>query len=193
MRKLKYILASIVLAAGFASCETEPIDEKVMDEATPGKAILSFDLNAKQSVVTDNATFNTTLNSMNIVAKLSILNTEDTSNPHTRYKPAYLTIIFNTISVGYFPTILDVSNPNNFTSRARLVVQEFDEEGKEIWVEFSTSNAEENQNAGFANITYNNEVAKYANGNFDYILYPEEDSPYQPQRITNGTFNYINY
>ena len=43
MRKLKYILASVALAAGFASCETEPIDEKVNDNTIVAKPILRFD------------------------------------------------------------------------------------------------------------------------------------------------------
>src|SRR5690606_41107101 len=85
--KIKFILASVVLAAGFASCETEPIDEQIKDETHPGNPILSFDLNAKQTIVAEKATITFTATTANVQARLSILNTEDTSNPHTRYKP----------------------------------------------------------------------------------------------------------
>lgn len=193
MRKLKYILASVVLAAGFASCETEPIDEQIKDETHPGNPILSFDLNAKQTIVTEKATITFTATTANVEARLSILNTEDTSNPHTRYKPARLTIQFTALEVAHFPTTLSVDNPSNFTSRATLSVQEYDDEGRLVWVNFSTGNAPENQDAGFANITHVNGEAEFIHGNFNYILFPIEGSIYQPQRITDGSFNYINY
>ncbi len=41
-------------------------------------------------------------------------------------------------------------------------------------------------------------VARYMNGNFDYLLIPSEldedvDLVLEPQRITKGNFNYITY
>lgn len=197
MRKLKYILASVVLAAGFASCETEPIDEKVKDDSLTGKPILSFDLNAKETVVTDKVTVSFTGNTMAIIARLSLVNQEDTSNPEIRYKPATLYVQFSSLVVGNFPTVLSIDNPSNFMSSATLDVQELipDDEGilQKVWVQYSTANADENQNAGYGNITYVNGTAKYMHGNFDYILFPEEDLPLEPQRITKGNFNYITY
>ncbi len=202
MRKLKYILASIVLATGFAACETEAIDEKVKDDSLPGNPILSFDLNSKQTVITDEVSVDFSGEGMSIVSKLSIVNTEDTSNPETRYKAAYLYINFSAMEVGNFPTTLSIDNPSNYLSSATLRVQELvpDEDGilQKIWVEYSTVNAADNENAGYANIIHVNGTAQYMNGNFDYILYPydleeEVELSLQPQRITNGQFSYIHY
>lgn len=205
MRKLKYILASVVLSAGFASCETETIDEKVKDDSLTGKPILSFDLNAKETVVTDRVTVGFNGNAITINARLSLVNYENVSNPELRYKAANLTIMYSSFVVGNFPTILSIDNPSNYTSGAILDVQEMvpDEEveGKfnRVWVQYSTANAEENQNAGYGNITSINDVARYMNGNFDYLLIPSEiedeeiDLTLEPQRITKGNFNYINY
>src|SRR5690606_23108752 len=109
------------------------------------------------------------------------------------YKPAELTIQFTALEVAHFPTLLSVDVPSNYTSRASLRIREFDEEGKEVWVNFNTSNAPENQDAGYANIKHVNGEAKFIHGDFNYILYPIEGSVYQPQRVTEGTFNYINY
>ena len=197
MRKLKYILASVVLSAGFASCETEPIDEKVKDDSLPGAPILSFDLNAKETVVTDKVTVDFNGNSMEVIARLSLINHDNTSNPEIRYKPATLYIQFSNLIVGNFPTTLSIDNPSNFMSSATLDVQELipNDDGilQKVWVEYSTNNATEKQNAGYGNITNVNGIAKYMNGNFDYILYPEEDLPLQPQRLTKGNFNYLTY
>jgi len=197
MRKLKYILASVVLAAGFASCETEPIDEKVKDDSLPGKTIFSFDLNAKETVVTDKVVVNFAGNSMELIARLSLINHDNTSNPEIRYKPATLYIQFSSLIVGNFPTSLSIDNPSNFMSSATLDVQELipDDDGvlQKVWVEYSTNNATEKQNAGYGNITNVNGIAKYMNGNFDYILFPEEDLPLQPQRLTKGNYNYLPY
>lgn len=205
MRKLKYILASVALAAGFASCETEPIDEKVKDDSLPGTPILSFDLNAKETVVTDKVTVDFNGNSISINARLSLVNQENTSNPELRYKAANLIIQFSTFTVGNFPSRLSIENPSNLLSSATLNVQEMvpdeEEEGKfnRFWVTYSTLNAEENQNAGYGNITRINDVARYMSGNFDYLLIPTEiedediDLTLEPQRITKGNFNYINY
>ncbi|SEH75954.1 hypothetical protein SAMN02927937_01256 [Paenimyroides aquimaris] len=201
MRKLKYILASIVLATGFAACETEAIDEKVKDDSLPGNPILSFDLNSKQTVITDEVSVDFSGGGMSIVSKLSIVNTEDTSNPETRYKAAYLYINFSAMEIGNFPTTLSIDNPSNYLSSATLRIQELipneEEELEKVWIEYSTNNADENQNAGYANITHVNGTAQYMNGNFDYILYPYEEEEtelsLQPQRITNGQFSYIHY
>ena len=197
MRKLKYILASVVLSAGFASCETEVIDEKVKDDSLTGKPILSFDLNAKETVVTDKVTVGFLGGGMSIDARLSLINQEDTSNPEIRYKPAHLHIQFSSLVVGNFPTVLSIDNPSNFMSSATLMVQELipDDEGvlEKVWVEYSTMNAEENQNAGYGNITEVNGIAKYMHGNFEYILFPDEDVQLEPQRISKGNFNYITY
>jgi|GEM_PF-817672 len=205
MRKLKYILASVVLSAGFASCETEPIDEKVKDDSLTGKPILSFDLNAKETVVTDRVTVGFNGNAITINARLSLVNHENVSNPELRYKAANLTIMYSSFVVGNFPTVLSIDNPSNYTSAAILDVQEMvpdeEEEGKfnRVWVQYSTANAEENQNAGYGNITRINDVARYMNGNFDYLLIPSEiedeeiDLTLEPQRITKGNYNYLPY
>lgn len=204
MRKLKYILASVALAAGFASCETEPIDEKVKDDSLTGTPILSFDLNSKETVVTDKAGVGFSGNGVTIYAILSLVNQDDTSNPETRYKAASLEINFSSLVVANFPTVLSIDNPSNLTSNATLRVQEYapaEEDGQfdRVWVEYSTSFAVENQNAGYGNITHVNGTAKYMNGNFDYILFPEEpteatqDLDLQPQRLTKGNFNYLEY
>ena len=201
MRKLKYILASIVLATGFASCETEAIDEKVKDDSLPGNAILSFDLNSKQTIITDEVSVDFSDGGMSIVSKLSIVNSEDSSNPETRYKAAYLYIHFSGMEIGNFPTTLSIDNPSNYLSSATLRIQELipneEEELEKVWIEYSTNNVPENKNAGYANITHVNGTAQYMNGNFDYILYPYEDEEVElalePQRITNGNFNYITY
>ncbi len=101
-------------------------------------------------------------------------------------------------------TVLSIDNPTNSTSLAILDVQEMvpdlDQEGEfnRVWVQYSTVNAEANQNAGYGNITRVNGVARYMNGNFDYLLIPSEldedvDLVLEPQRITKGNFNYITY
>ena len=194
MRKLKYILASIVLAAGFASCETEPIDEQLQDQTHPGNPILSFDLNAKQKIVTDKVDISFSGSTAAINARVSILNTEDTSNPETRHKPGRLNIQFTALEVAHFPTTLSMDNPSNYTSRASLSFQEYDiEEEAFVWLSFSTDNAPEGQDVGFSNITHVNGDAEFIHGNFSYILFPVEGSIHEPQRVTDGSFNYINY
>ncbi|WCM42070.1 hypothetical protein MG290_14230 [Flavobacterium sp. CBA20B-1] len=197
MRKLKYILASVVLAAGFASCETEPIDETLNDDTLTGKTLFSFNLNGKQTVTSDDVSVGFPNGGMTITAKLSLVNEEDTSNPETRYRPAYLYINYNSLVVGNFPTQLSVENPSNLVCDARLLIQEYvaDDEGvmQKVWVEYLTDNADENQNAGYSNITRVNSNAKYLNGNFELILFPEEGTPFDPQRLTTGSFNYLRY
>src|SRR5690606_10194851 len=102
MRKLKYILASVVLAAGFASCETEPIDEKVKDDTLFVKPILRFELDNKQTVVTEKVTSSISPNnSITISARFSVFDSNDL-NEETRYKPATLNITFNTLYTGTF-------------------------------------------------------------------------------------------
>jgi len=205
MRKLKYILASVVLASGFASCETEPIDEKVKDESLTGKPLLSFDLNAKETVITDDVVVGFDNGGLTVYARLSLVNQESTLNPETRYKAAELYISFSSLVVANFPTVLTVDNPSNLTSSATLLVQELvpdpDEENvfNKFQVEYTTLNAEENQNAGYGNITSVNGTARYMTGNFNYILFPTEiehedfDLVLEPQRITKGNFNYLGY
>ncbi|WKW47370.1 hypothetical protein P3875_04735 [Myroides sp. JBRI-B21084] len=193
MRKLKYVLASIALAVGFASCETEPVDGYVKDTSLGGKPLFSFDLNAKQKVVSNDVSVGFPTGGMTITAKLSILDEEDTSNPETRYKPAYLYVNFNSLVVGNFPTSM-----SNLLSSASITIQELvpDENDviQKVWYTYSTANADESQNAGYANITYVNSTAKYLNGNFDFTLYPPAEEPeLMPQKLTNGTFSYLNY
>lgn len=194
MRKLKYVLASIALAVGFASCETEPIDSNVKDTTLGGKPIFAFDLNAKQKVVTNDVSVGFPTGGMTITAKLSILDEEDTSNPEIRYKPAYLYVNFNSLVVGNFPALAT----SNLISSASLTVQELVPDDNDVlqkvWYTYSTANADESQNPGYSNITYVNSNAKYFNGNFDFILYPPAEEPeLVPQKLTNGTFTYLNY
>ena len=197
MRKLKYILASFVLASAFASCETEPIDEKVKDDSLEGKPIFSFDLNDKQTVVADKVDVNFTGSGITINTIVSILNLEEISDPAKRYKPGVLSISFSSFTVGNFPAQLSIENPSNFLSSANLTVLEPlpDDEGEihNVWVKYSTDNAAENQNTGYGNINEVNGTAKYMHGNFDYILLPEAGMPLEPQRVTKGIFYYINY
>ncbi len=205
MRKLKYILASVVLASAFASCETEPIDEKVKDDSLPGKPIFSFDLNAKETVVTDKVTVGFNGIGLTINARLSLVNQENVSNPELRYKAANLIIQYSALEVANYPTALSIDNPSNYLSSATLNVQEMvpneEQEGEfnRVWVQYSTLNAEENQNAGYSNITHVNGTARYMNGNFDFLLTPSEiedeeiDLVLEPQRITKGNYNYLPY
>lgn len=185
MKKIKYILASLVLTIGFTSCETEAIDEKVLDETTPGMPILRFELNDQQTVVTDKVTFAWTRgDAFTLTAKFSVVNEAD-SNPETRYTPATLTISYNNFAMAYFPTKLSLDNPNNYVSSPVLEIQGV---GR-----FSASNAKENQKTGYSNITSINDQARYIGGDFNYILYPPEGSTLTPQRLTVGSFNYIHY
>lgn len=204
MRKLKYILASVVLATGFASCETEAIDEKVKDEAIPGKAILRFDLNNQQTIVTDEVTVDWSGGSSFVIkAKLSIPNLED-NNPENnieKYLAANLSISYNTLIVGHFPSRLSLEELNNNTSTATLDIQYIEYDGERpirIWVKYSTSYAAENQETGFSNITRinDNEQARYVDGNFEYIVYPDIDNTIgkmQPLRLSTGSYHYVNY
>lgn len=206
MRKLKYILASVVLATGFASCETEAIDEKVKDEAIPGKAILRFDLNNQQTLVTNEVTVDWEGGSyFRIQAKLSIPNLEDTNpeNNIEKYLSGYLSISYNTFALGHFPSKLSLEELSNNTSTATLDIQyiEYDNERPiRTWVKYSTSYAAENQESGFSNITHinisDNEKARYVDGNFEYIVYPDIDNTIgkiQPLRLSTGSYYYVNY
>lgn len=206
MRKLKYILASVVLATGFASCETEAIDEKVKDEAIPGKAILRFDLNNQQTLVTNEVTVDWEGGSyFRIQAKLSIPNLEDTNpeNNIEKYLSGYLSISYNTFALGHFPSKLSLEELSNNTSTATLDIQyiKYDNEIPiRTWVKYSTSYAAENQESGFSNITHinisDNEKARYVDGNFEYIVYPDIDNTIgkiQPLRLSTGSYYYVNY
>src|SRR5690554_37822 len=204
MRKLKYILASVVLATGFASCETEAIDEKVKDEATPGEAILRFDLNNEQTIVSDEVTVEWAGGSGFVIkAKLSIPNLEDANPDNTieKYLSANLFISYNTLSLGHYPTKLSIEEMGNNTSTATLDIQyiEFDNERPiRTWVTYSTSYSAENQETGFSNITRinDNEQARYVDGNFEYIVYPNPDNQIgklQPFRLSTGSYYYVNY
>lgn len=204
MRKLKYILASVVLATGFASCETEAIDEKVKDEAIPGNPILRFDFNNQQTLVTDKVTVDWEGGSSFVVrAKLSIPNLEnnDTINNIEKYLAANLSISYNVLTLGHFPTKLSLEELGNNTSMATLDIQyiEYDEEKPvRTWVKYSTYYAAENQETGFSNITRinDNDGARYLDGNFEYIVYPNPDNvigKMQPLRLSTGSYYYVNY
>lgn len=185
MRKLKYILASVVLAAGFASCETESIDEKVKDNTIVAKPILRFELNDQQTVVTDEVRIDWTNDNMfTVTANFSVLNAADPSE-ETRYKPATLAISFNSLTPANFPTRLTLNNPNLNISTASLTILN--------GATYRTSNAKENEDAGFANIREINDIGKYIDGDFEYILFPSAGSNLEPQRLRNGKFNYIKY
>jgi len=185
MRKLKYILASVVLSAGFASCETETIDEKVKDNTIVAKPILRFDFNDQQTVVTDEVRIDWTNDNMfTLTAKFSALDAADPSE-ETRYKPATLSISFNSLIAANFPTRLTLNNPNLYISTASLTILN--------GATYRTSNAKETEDAGFANIREINDTGKYIDGDFEYILYPSAGSNLQPQRLRNGKFNYVKY
>ncbi|MBS7320338.1 MAG: hypothetical protein KIG55_01915 [Myroides sp.] len=185
MRKLKYILASGVLAAGVASCETEPIDEKVKDDTLFVKPILRFELDNKQTVVTEKVTSSISPNnSITISARFSVFDSNDL-NEETRYKPATLNITFNTLYTGNFPTVYSLDTPVLLYSSATLSINNVGF--------YSTNYAKVNQPAGAGNIIEMNEVGKYIDGNFDYILYPQEGNNLQPIRLSVGEFHYIKY
>lgn len=197
MKRLKYIVATVVLAMGFASCETEAVDEKLKDDTLTAKPILRFELNDKQTIVADSVKVLWQGGQFVIESRLSILNVDDTTNPETRFKPAYLSISCSSLALANFPTGLSLDNPSNNLSAADLDVMEMlpDDDGvlQKTWVNYSTDNAKENQNAGFTNISVINDKARYMDGNFEYILFPEEGSPLKPQRLTRGNFNYVKY
>ena len=185
MRKLKYILASVALAAGFASCDTESIDEKVKDDTIIAKPLLRYELNDQQTVVTDEVRINWTNDNMfTITANFSVLNAADSSE-ETRYKPAVLTMSFNNLAVANFPTRLTIDNPNLYISTASLAILN--------GATYRTTNAKENEDAGFANIRDINFTGKYIDGDFEYILYPSAGTNLEPQRLRNGKFNYVKY
>ncbi|MBA5793159.1 hypothetical protein H1R17_08680 [Flavobacterium sp. xlx-214] len=197
MKRLKYIVATVVLAMGFASCETEAVDEKLKDDTLTAKPILRFELNDKQTIVADSVKVLWDSGQFVIESRLSILNVDDTTNPETRYKPGYLHISCSTLALGNFPTGLSLENPSNNLSSADLAIMEMvpDDDGvlQKVWTYYSTDNAEENQNAGYTNISVINDKAKYFDGNFEYILFPDPDSELKPQRATKGNFNYVKY
>lgn len=206
MRKLKYILASVVLATGFASCETEAIDEKVKDEAIPGNPILRFDFNNQQTIVTDKVTVEWVGGSSFVIkAKLSIPNLEnnDTINNIEKYFAANLYVEYNTLALGHFPSKLSIEELSNNTSAATLDIQYINNDGNVAireWVSYSTRYATQNQESGFSNITYinisDNEKARYLDGNFEYIVYPNPDNEMgkaQPLRLSTGSYYYVNH
>lgn len=193
MRKLKYILASLVLVTGLVSCETEAIDEKVKDEALEGKPILRFELNDEQTVISDNVNVEWSGDSFTIEAKVSIVNNDNMGDPQRQYKAGILSIGFSNLAVANFPTVLSLENPTGYTSSAVLRILEMNDEGIDVWNQYSTSNAEENQEAGYSNISGINQTAKFLDGNFEYILYPSEGSVLKPQRLTEGNFYYVKY
>jgi len=190
MKKLKYILASVVLATAFTSCETEAIDEKLKDETVAGKPILRFELNDKQTIVTDKVEIEKigNLGSFDIHAKVSIFNTTATDSL-SRYKVGKLRVFYNALDIGYFPTTLSLDNPSNYSSSASLEVI-----GEGI---YSTNNAKKDQPRGYSNITFNNLIGKYIEGDFEYILYPtefdEKEHNLKPQRLTKGKYVYVKY
>jgi len=193
MRKLKYILASLVLVTGLVSCDTEAIDEKVKDEALEGKPILRFELNNEQTVVSDDVEVEWSGDSFTIEANLSFINNDNMGDPKHKYKAATLTVAFSNLAVANYPTAFDLDNPSLYMSTAVLRVQEMDDEGMEVWNQYTTDNADEKQDAGYGNITEINQTAKFMGGNFEYTLYPMEGSVLKPQRLSDGAFFYIKY
>lgn len=184
MKRLKYIVATVVLAMGFASCETEAVDEKLKDDTLTVKPILRFELNDKQTVVTDRVVVSWPTNSeIVITAKFSVMDPAD-SNEETRYKPATLTIKYNNFSMSNFPTKLSVQNPTSNLVVANLNIQNVGN--------FSSSYAKESEDAGYSNITKIMYEEKIVEGNFDFILYPNS-STLKPQRLKNGNYNYLKY
>lgn len=206
MRKIKYILATAVLAASLVSCETEAIDEKLLDENIPGKPILRFDLNNSQTIVTDKVDVEWSGGgAFTIKAKLSILNLDNhnmENNPE-KYLSGYLRIEYNVLGVGHFPARLSLDNLSNNNCHAVFDIQYVtDDDGfvTREWVAYSTRFASESQEVGFSNITHvnvsDNEEARYLNGNFEFIVYPTPDNEsgkVQPLRLSTGSYNYVNY
>lgn len=201
MKKLKYILASVVLATAFTSCETEAIDEKLKDETVAGKPILRFELNDKQTIVTDKVEVKWTGGSSGaflIRAKISIYNFENVGmeNSLDKYYAGYLNINYSAFSIGNYPSRLSLDNPRNYVSSAVLEIQkiiEKDQVKRRVWFKYYTDNAAENEEAGFSNINYINDKAKNFYGNFEYVLYPEEGTGEKVQRVSNGQYNYIDF
>lgn len=190
MKKLKYILASVVLATAFTSCETEAIDEKLKDETVAGKPILRFELNDKQTIVTDKVEVKWTgANSFSMKARFSAVNNQKEDPDSPPYDAANLIINYSHLTMASFPTVLSVDNPSNYTSSAILEI--YNEKDKR-WDVFTTSNAKENQQAGFSNITDINEESKNFEGNFEYILFFGNETK-QPQRVSGGQFKYVKY
>lgn len=207
MRKLKYILATAVLAAGLVSCETEAIDEKVLDGDIPGKPILRFDMNNGQTIVTDKVNVSWEEgNTLTIAAKLSILNLENhnmENNPE-KYLAANLFITYNMLVQGHFPARLSIENLSSNYSTATMSIQYVVDNDGAItseWVNYSTWYASESQEVGFSNINHinisdTNPDARYINGNFEFIVYPDpenESGKIQPLRLSNGNYNYVKY
>lgn len=185
MKKLKYIIATVVCATVFVSCETEEIDKKLQEDPTTVTPILRFEYNDQQTVVTDKVTYeNTGDTSFNIVAKFNVINPAD-SNPTTRYKPATLKIGFSHRVLAHFPTKLSLENPTSFLSSVTLNVTG---EGS-----YATINAKDNQETGSATISVINEGGQYMDGDFQYILYPQPNLGLTPKKLSSGKFNYVKY
>lgn len=195
MRKLKFIIPSLIMMISLTSCETESIDEKLRDDTIVGKTIFQFELNANQKIITDNVTTSFEGNKFSIKAKLSISNLEDLEmqNNLKKYLAGYLTISYSAFEIGNYPAKLSIDNPNNYKSTAVFDIQMINNEAEREWIQYSTENAAENEESGFSNILRVNNQAKYIDGNFDYILYPKKGTGGIPQRISNGRFDYMNF
>lgn len=191
MKKLKYILASLLLASGFASCESEEIDGKLNDENLQSKPVLRFDLNNKVTVVTDNISLSWGGDAFIITAKMQIKD-DNAISAETKYKAAKLDIYVSNLIMANFPA-MGATPPTSFFSTAVMEVHELDEDGKIMPVSYSTVNAPEDASPGFMNVSFISQESRYLNGSFDYTLYPPEGSIMQPQKLTKGEVHYIKY
>jgi len=193
MKKLKYILSSVLVLGSLASCDSETIDEKLKEENLESKSILRFVLNDKVTVVSEDINIDWgTSNSMILTAKMSVKNDEATT-ADTKYKKATLIIHLSQLAMANYPTIWDMESPSNFISSASLIMNELDEDGKPYDETYSTTNGPEGVRAGYANITSIVEKARTLAGDFEYTLYPPEGSIMMTQQISDGQMHYIKY
>lgn len=193
MKKLKYILSSVLIVGSLASCDSETIDEKLKEENLESKPILRFVLNDKITVVTDNVNVEWgSANSLSLTAKMSVKNDEATTADRA-YKKATLTINLSQLAMANYPTVWDMENPTTFVSSAFLEMNELDEDGKPYDEIYSTSNAPEGKNSGYTNLTSILDKSRRLSGDFEYSLYPPEGSIMTPQKISEGQMHFVKY
>lgn len=182
MNRFKSVIIIVCAALGFASCETEVLDDHTKGTEGAFKPVFSFSLNGERRTTEDVYVNWVNSNSFEIVANIR--------DEYSAYNLVEAKIRFSALMKGAFPTFANVQ-ATDLTSSAQLKLP-----GVPV---YSTQNAPLNvYDTGVAAIKDINYVSEYMHGTFEYALYPPrpadpDELQMPPIFVKDGKFHYLGY
>lgn len=183
MNRFKSVVLLFCAALGFASCDTEEVDEHTKGTMGEYKPIFSFTLNGQVRNTEDVEISWVNANSFEMIAKIR--------DEYSSYGLVEAKIRFSALMMGNYPWIGSLQ-PTDLSSSAQLKLPN-------VAFTYSTQNAPITvMDAGSASIKQINYASEYMHGTFEYTLYapvPNDPNalPIPPLSIRDGKFSYVNY